>query len=456
MILKGHSRMNVISRQFEALGERASTAAEIIKAALDAANPAIAVSESLQKLQGDKGFAVIPRIGLVSIGKAAIPMAMAAKEVLGERITNGIVVSKSIPEGSVDTLQGFRLMQGNHPVPGELSLRAGGEVMQFVTVSNGIDGFLFLISGGASALVTLPADGVDLSDLMKTTNLLLDCGASIDEINAVRKHLDEIKGGGLTAKAAPLPCYSLILSDVLGNRLDVIASGPTVPDPSTFADALKTLKKYELSTSVPSSVLARLTTGKKGSTPETPKPGDAIFSKNQSLIVGSLERSMLAAEKAAIRAGYGTELLSPLIIGEASQQGRRLGEFLKQKAAARKPGDQPLCWIGGGETTVTLGVQNHGSGGRNLELALAAVNSLAGLHGAALITFATDGEDGQSPAAGAVVTGATRQQATEHGMDPDEYLINHDSYSFFHALDAAIITGSTGTNVNDLVILLLD
>jgi hydroxypyruvate reductase len=297
---------------------------------------------------------------------------------------------------------------------------------------------------------------VDLSDLTEITTLLLGCGASIDEINTVRKHLDNVKGGGLAAKAAPKPCYSLILSDVLGNRLDVIASGPTVPDPSTFDDALAILEGYGLTAFVPSSVLARLTAGMNGSIPETPKPGDGIFSKNHAMIVGSLERSMQGAEKAASQAGFETELLSPLTTGEACQEGRRLGEFLKQKAAVRQQGDQPVCWIGGGETTVTLGSQNHGRGGRNQELALAAVNCLAGLEGAALITFATDGEDGQSPAAGAVVTGATQQQAVELGMDPDAYLKNHDSYSFFHALDTAIITGSTGTNVNDLVILLLD
>jgi len=448
--------MNIISRQFQALGEQASFAADIIQAALDAADPAIAVTEGLRILQEDDGFDVYQCIGLVSIGKAAIPMAMAAKEALGERITSGIVVSKAIPEGSGEDLRGIILIQGNHPVPGDQSLQAGREVMQYVTGSSGIDGFLFLISGGASALVTQPADGVDLSDLMETTSLLLRCGASIDEINIVRKHLDDVKGGGLAVKVAPTPCFTLILSDVLGNKMDVIASGPTVPDPSTFADAAAILEKYGLTSFVPSSVLARLMAGMNGSIPETPKPGNVFFSKNQALIVGSLERSMLAAEKAGNRAGYGTELLSPLLTGEASQQGRRLGEFLKQKAIDRKPGDQPLCWIGGGETTVTLGSQNHGSGGRNQELALAAVNSLAGLEGAALITFATDGEDGQSPAAGAVITGDTQQQAVKLGMEPETYLKNHDSYSFFNALDAAIITGSTGTNVNDLVILFLD
>jgi hydroxypyruvate reductase len=284
--------------------------------------------------------------------------------------------------------------------------------------------------------------------------LLLDCGANINEINAVRKHLDDCKGGKLAKSTSPAACISLILSDVPGNGLDVIASGPTVADPTTFADALAVLKKYDLLDDVPETVVSFFTDGINGIVLDTPKPGNAIFNGNRAEIITNLEKAMHAAKNRAIELGYSAEFYSPFLTGEANENGIHMAEFLCKQASLRQTDNAPHCWIAGGETTVTM--KGRGFGGRNQELALAAVSGLAGVPGAALVTFATDGEDGQSPAAGAVVTGATLQQARGKGMDPADFLMRNDSYTFFAGLNAAIITGSTGTNVNDLVLLLLD
>jgi glycerate 2-kinase len=454
MILKGRHRMNVTSDLFPNLTHQAPIASAIIEAALKSADPQIAVENYLLTLQKEIDFPSFQNVGLVSIGKAAVPMARAAILSMAGRIKSGVVVSKTLPEKIDIPLPGIRILKGNHPVPGADSIQAGKEVIRYVEGFGEKDAIIFLISGGASALVTQPADPIKLDDLIKVTTLLLECGASIEEINAIRKHLDTVKGGRLAVSASPAVCITLALSDVPGNRLDVIASGPTVTDTSTYTDALSVIEKYRLPENVPEAVLTYLSNGARGLIAETPKPGNPVFNGNKAYIIGSVEQAMQAAKISACEKGYETEIFTPLITGEAREQGIRLGGFLREQALHRKPGDPHRCWVAGGETTVTL--TGNGSGGRNQELALAAVNELAGITEAALITFATDGEDGRSPAAGAVVTGDTRQMALNLRMDPAEYMANHDSFTFFKALKGAIITGSTGTNVNDLVLLMLD
>lgn len=446
--------MNVTSDRFTRLKQLPPAGADILEAALASADPQQAVQKALSGLRLLDDLSACRRVGLVSIGKAALPMAQSAVKSLGSIIKSGIVVSKVIPDNASVILPTMKILRGNHPIPGVESIQAAKEIIHYVGKFGKSDAILFLISGGASALVTHPVEGVSLEEIQQLTSLLMACGADIDEINTIRKHLDRLKGGQLAAFTAPAVGISLILSDVLGNRLDVIASGPTVPDPTTFHDALSILKKHNLTENVPESILSYLKNGEAGKSPETPKPEDPIFSQNRAMVIGSLEQAMQAASCKATALGYQTELLPDLLTGEAKNVGSGLSTFLRMKARERKESDAPRCWIGGGETTVTL--TGNGSGGRNQEVALAAVRELDGLHGATLITFATDGEDGRSPAAGAVVTGETCEKARQKGMDVDQFLANHDSYSFFKELECAIDIGSTGTNVNDLVVMLLD
>jgi glycerate 2-kinase len=454
MILIGLHRMNVTSDRFSDLRKFTSAGAEILEAALASADPQKAVEKTLSSLKKQIDFSGYQKVGLVSIGKAALPMAESVVRSLDTTIKSGIVVSKVVPANANPLLPMMKILRGNHPIPGVESILAAKELIRYIGEFGEQNAILFLISGGASALVTLPAETINLEDIQKLTSLLIACGASIDEINTIRKHLDRVKGGQLAALSSPAVCISLVLSDVLGNRLDVIASGPTVPDPTTFHDALSILKKYDLVASVPEAILSYLKSGVSGIAPETPKANSPIFSRNREIVIGSLEQAMKAAHDRAAALGYKTELLSSLLTGESREAGTSLGAFLRMKARERTAGDPTCCWISGGETTVTL--TGNGSGGRNQELALAAVRELDGVAGATLITFATDGEDGRSPAAGAVVTGQTCKKAREKGLDAEVFLANHDSYSYFSEIESAIITGSTGTNVNDLVVMLLD
>jgi len=298
-----------------------------------------------------------------------------------------------------------------------------------------------LISGGGSALLTAPVDGVSLADMQALTAALLGCGASIDEINTLRRHLDRVKGGGLARAAAPARVIGLLLSDVVASPLEAIASGPTAPDPTTSADALAVLARYDLRRRVPGSILNALESNR-----ETPKPGDALFARVHNLIVGSNAVSAQAALSQAEREGFRARLLTTALQGEAARVGRDLAAELRRVAS------RPACLCAGGETTVTLG-DAPGRGGRNQELALAAVADLAGLPDVMLVTLATDGEDGPTDAAGAVVTGGTLACARALGLDPDDYLRRHDAYAFFDALGDLLKPGPTGTNVNDLTFL---
>jgi hydroxypyruvate reductase len=295
-----------------------------------------------------------------------------------------------------------------------------------------------LISGGGSALMSAPQPGVSLSDLRGLTSALLACGARIDEINTLRRHLDGLKGGGLARLAAPAKVVSLILSDVVGNPLEAIASGPTAPDPSSRADALGVLEKYDLTAKVPQAILDILKTA-----PETPKPGDGLFERVQNVIVGS---NALAAESALSQArseGFHPQLLGNDWQGEAREVARELSQRLIQSPLPR-----PFCLIAGGETTVTL--RGNGLGGRNQELALAAVRELAGRRDTLLVSLATDGEDGPTDAAGAVVSAESLQRGLDQGLSPETFLDDNDAYHYFSALEDLLKPGPTGTNVNDV------
>jgi len=280
------------------------------------------------------------------------------------------------------------------------------------------------------------------------TSILLRCGANINEINTLRKHLDQVKGGGLARLAHPASLITLILSDVVGNPLDVIGSGPTVPDTSSFADAYAVLERYGVVADAPAPIVDRLRRGMASELPETLKPGDARFARVHNLIVGSNLQAAEAALAAARTAGFNTLLLTTFLQAEAREAGRMLAAVARELASSGHPLPLPACIIAGGETTVTL--RGSGRGGRNQELALAAVASMAGLPNLALVALATDGGDGPTDAAGAVVTGATLDRARSLGLDPAAHLARNDAYPFFDALGDLLRPGPTETNVNDL------
>ncbi len=387
------------------------------------------------------------QIAVLAVGKAAVAMAQGAKKVLEERASHGMIVTKFLPENQQSP---FPTLLGDHPVPKKRSLQAALAVERFLKSLKPQDTLLCLISGGASALVTYPRPPLRLIDLQKTTQLLLRCGATIQELNTLRKHLERFKGGGFVQIAEVSQVISLIISDVIGNSIEVIGSGLTAADPTRFADALDIVDRYDLRQSIPPIVLDYLQQGDQGLQAETLKPDDVALGKVANHIIASNRHACEAAQRALQQAGIETLHLTSYLQGEASQVGRVFAAFARQ-LSSRQPLTRPICWIAGGETTVT--VRGNGIGGRNSELALGSVLEMSGLENALLITLASDGDDGFSPAAGAVVSGATATRARQLGLQPLEFLRRNDSYTFFNHLNDCIFTTPTHTNVNDLIFL---
>jgi glycerate 2-kinase len=424
--------------------------ARILAAAIRAVEPGQAVRRFVQR-DGDRltvagkdyDLASFGRIVLLGIGKASIAMSAALGEILGPRLTSGLAVTKHARPG---ILLPFPVLEGGHPIPDERSLLAGEKALALVSGLGPGDLLFCLISGGGSALAAAPIAGVSLRDLQALTAELLACGARIDEINDLRRRLERIKGGGLAQRANGANVVSLILSDVVGNPLESIASGPTAPDPVTRAEALAVIDSYDLREKVPAAVLAAL----EGA-PETPKPGDPLFETVHNVLVGSNLLAAQAGLKQAEEEGFHPYLVRTDLQGEARQAAFELATLLRQARQTGQPVPAPACLVAGGETTVTL--RGSGRGGRNCELALAAVIELAGYPGVLLASLATDGEDGPTDAAGAVVTGESFRRAQEVGLDPSAYLRRNDSYAFFSPLDDLLKPGPSGTNVNDLVFL---
>ncbi len=384
------------------------------------------------------------RIFLAAMGKASVAMTRAVVDRLGDRITKGVCVCKVLPD-EVKDWKSIDLVSASHPVPDESSLDAGRMVRELLQGLTENDLVLVLISGGSSALVVDPCDGISLEDIILMNKELLRCGATINEMNCVRKHVERLKGGGLARLASPAKVEALLLSDVIGDDMSVIASGPTVADPSTYADALAIVSKYELEGSLPRTILDHLEQGRLGQKLETLKPDDEVNQRTRNTIIGSNRHAIDAAMQEAERLGIKSSCISNRLTGEAEGAAQW---FLDQSIGNTQASVHPCMMIAGGETTVT--VKGNGLGGRNLHLALAALNRLAGLKNKALVTLATDGEDGPTDAAGAIVTGETKEKAQVLGLDPDEFLRRNDSYSFFEKVGGLIKTGSTGTNVNDL------
>lgn len=426
---------------------------KIMRAALKAVDPARAVENyfAAQPAVARQIQATAGRVFVVGTGKAGAPMAQAAGALFADKIAAGCVVVKTGHTGRT-TPQNITIRQAGHPVPDEAGLQAAREIEQLLVQTTPDDTVLCLISGGGSALLTLPVTGISLADLQETTRQLLAAGSTINEINTIRKHLSAVKGGGLARLAAPARVFTLILSDVVGDPLEVIASGPTVPDPSTFAGAWAVVERYGLQNSLPAPVAQRLRAGVMGDIPDTPKPGDPLFERVSNQIIGSNLIAARAAVQAAQAAGFNAQLLSTFIEGEAREVGRVAAGLakglLKNEAALARP----ACVVLGGETTVTL--KGGGKGGRNQELALAAAIALDGWPNALVVCLGTDGNDGPTNAAGAFADGRTVARARAQGLDAPDYLSRNDAYPFFAALDDLIITGPTNTNVNDLTLIL--
>ena len=406
----------------------------ILSAALEAVDPYQAVQEHLPALEG--------RVFGLGIGKAAVPM----MDALAERfpLSGGLAVTK-FASGAPSSM--YTVIEGGHPVPDARSVEAGARVLKFVSTLKEEDTLVCLISGGGSALVTAPR--VPLEDLQALTSLLLASGARIDEINTLRRRLDRIKGGGL-ACATKAKVISLILSDVIGNPLEAIASGPTAPDPTKREDAVRILKKYELEKQVPDSIHNILLRAPSAALiPQRLPAVDGGESKSvRNIIIGDNKLAAQAALEQARREGFQGEILTNELQGEAREVGHELAHRLRLESSQSS---RPFCLIAGGETTVTI--RGVGKGGRNQELALAAVPDLTGLENVLLIALATDGDDGPTDAAGAVVTGESAQRAESLGLDVTDHLARNDAYPFFEALGDLLKTGPTGTNVNDLIFL---
>lgn len=431
----------------------------IILSALDAVDPKKCVASSLKR---DKNILTIEghtldlksfrAIYLIGVGKAVLTMASAASEILGDWITEGELIAKhDNPRIHAELQAALRIRTGDHPLPSQKSIDATSQMLKMLKKTTSDDLVVGLISGGGSALMTFPVKEVGLAGLQRTTNTLLMCGASIDEINTIRKHLDAVKGGGLLKHIQPAKSVHLILSDVLGDPLSMIASGPTCNDPTSFSDCLGIIEKYQIGNRLDKEVLVFLENGAKGLHPETIKIGNPVLANHQNFIIGSLSIAAEAACKKANELGINAKILTTMLRGEARDVGTSLGRDLAEIVKTKNKVDKPICLIAGGETTVT--VKGNGMGGRNQELALSAAKEIGGLQDCALISFATDGEDGPTDAAGGFVTGDTIKIARSMDLDSKEYLDNNNAYEFLKKTGSLITTGPTGTNVNDLIIM---
>jgi hydroxypyruvate reductase len=350
-------------------------------------------------------------------------------------------------------LEKIHVTEAGHPVPDEAGLEGASQIVRFLERVGGKDLVFFLISGGGSALLPYPFEGLTLEDKQLVTKVLLDAGANIHEINTLRKHLSRVKGGRLAKIAHPATLISLILSDVIGDDLDSIASGPTVPDRSTFQDCWDIMDKYQIIDEFPSSVSEFLTRGIRGDIDETPKPGDPVFERTLNLIIGSNIQAVKAAATKASGLGYNTLILSTFVEGETRDVARVHAAIAREIRNSGNPIESPACVISGGETTVTM--RGKGKGGRNQEFILAGALDIEGLEDVVLLSAGTDGTDGPTDAAGAIADGLTVTRARKINLDPVASLRDNDSYHFFQALDDLIITGPTFTNVMDLRIILV-
>jgi glycerate 2-kinase len=414
----------------------------IFRVALAAADPAKAVTDRLKRLDASR----YRNVYVIGAGKAGASMAQAAERVLGRRITAGLV---NVKDGHVAKLRRIELNECGHPVPDDRGVAGAERIAAIASSAQKDDLVVCLISGGGSALLPLPAAPITLEEKQSVTRLLLACGADIHEINTVRKHISRIKGGQLARLATPAAVEALLLSDVIGDDLDVIGSGPTAPDASTFADAARILEKYNIFGRVPASVRERIAQGKRGEIPETPKPHDPVFRKVRNSIVGSNRLALDRAARHARESGFHTLVLASEIQGETREIARMHAAIAREVVCTSQPVRPPACLITGGETTVTI--KGGGLGGRNQEFVLAAAIDIAGLPNVVVFSAGTDGTDGPTDAAGAIADGDTLRRNPE----AQRFLDANDSYRYFESLGDLVTTGPTNTNVMDVRIILI-
>ncbi|MBN1222333.1 MAG: glycerate kinase [Candidatus Aminicenantes bacterium] len=401
---------------------------------------------------GDRSYdlSAFNTISVIGAGKASAAMAQAVEQVLGDRLTDGMVTVKY---GHTRPLGIVQCREAGHPVPDEEGLQGSRNIVRLLKTKGEEDLIICLISGGGSALMPLPVDGVSLNDKKELTRVLLESGAAIQEMNALRKHVSRVKGGRLACLAYPSTLITLILSDVIGDDLESIASGPTVPDRSTFCDCLGVLDKYELRNKIPLSVLLYLEKGAVGEYVDTPKGDEPAFRRTQNLIVANNIMAIQEAKKKAEALGYNTLILSSLVEGETREVAKVHAAIAKEILKTGNPVRRPACIISGGETTVTI--HGKGLGGRNQEFVLSAAIALEGWEEVVVLSAGTDGTDGPTEAAGAVGDGMTARTARTAGLDAVRYLRENDSYHFFERLGSLLITGPTHTNVMDLRLVLV-
>jgi glycerate 2-kinase len=434
----------------------------IYTAAITAVNPEMAV-ENHVKLNRDtlillsEGSHVrefqlerYKNIYVVGSGKATAPMAGAIEKILADKISRGLITVKY---GYLEDLSKIEIVEASHPIPDMNGVAGARRIMDIIQEAEEDDLVISLISGGGSALLPLPYNTISLEEKGKTTDLLLKSGATIHELNSVRKHLSQVKGGNLARAAYPATVINLMISDVVGDDMDVIASGPFVPDKSTFSGAMEILKRYDLINKIPESVRKHIQDGIDGAIEETPKEGSDIFKKVTNLIIASNIIALKAAQKEAEKRGYNSIILSSLFEGETRDVAYFHAAIAKEVLASSHPVERPACIISGGETTVT--VRGEGLGGRNMEFAMHAAVFIDGYDNILMASIGTDGTDGPTDAAGATADGKTVRNADERDLDITEYIRNNDSYHFFQGINDLIITGPTNTNVMDIRIIIV-
>ncbi len=392
----------------------------------------------------------IENLYIIGAGKGAAPMAAAIEELLSDYITDGII---NVKYGHKTRLDKIKLVEAGHPLPDKNGEKGTKAMLELVKNAGDKDLVLFLVSGGGSALLPLPVDGITLKDKQNTIAVLLECGASIDEINAIRKHISSIKGGRLAKIVYPAPIVSIILSDVVGDDLEVIASGPTVPDSSTFFICADIIAKYNIEDKLPLSVSLHIKNGLRKKEMETPKADDPVFSQTSTLIIGNNMEAIAAAKKEADNMGYNSIILSSMIEGETKDVARVHAAIAKEIHKTGNPLPLPACVLSGGETTVRI--TGNGKGGRNQEFSLAAALDITGNDKIVLLSGGTDGNDGPTDAAGGIADNTTLTRAENLCLNPYDYLSNNDSYNFLKKLDDLLITGPTNTNVMDLRVMIV-
>lgn len=433
------------------------TARDIFSEAVLAADPYLGIKRFVRLEGGDivvdgerYPASRYAKVIVVGGGKASARMGEALEAVLGDRIAGGWINTK---DGHSVPLRRITVHECGHPVPDERGIEGTRRIVELLEAADDETLVICLLSGGGSALMPAPAEGISLREKQEVTRLLLSAGATIEEINAIRKHLSALKGGGMARLAAPARLHVLILSDVIGDRLDTIASGPAAADSTTFRDCLVICERLGILEKLPRNVRERLVSGVRGNLPETAKEGDAILASARNTLIGNNRMSVDAVRNRAEKMGFRALVLSTVIEGEAREVGNVFAAIASEISASGNPIPAPACIIGGGETTVTI--RGAGKGGRNQEMAVKVAERISGMEGVAFLSGGTDGTDGPTDAAGGVVDGSTQTLGAEKELDIRAVLADNDSYHFLKAVDGLLMTGPTGTNVMDIQILLV-